>query len=270
MTVPKDKTYPVDLTKAEWKKKKKVGSVGGEPPSVYVLAQNKINTGLGEALDQAQKAWAAIPFAKLSRRSAVVEHDDGWLAAAKAARAAAAKELEPAGHVTVAIAKLKAAKAKADSAGKAKLLSKQANNAAKAIALKLQTKITDLESINLSDLDQAVQEFEDEIPRKRNTYKGGYSAVVQKLAALNLDLTKAGWDKANLVGEVAEALTFCKQVSGIGVPEFRAARPVWESMSTLTHNADTAIKGQDAAADKKVIVKYLTDFRAKLRTVPSQ
>jgi len=78
VTVPKDKTYPADLTKAEWKKKKKVGSVGGEPSSIYVLAQNKINTGLGEALDQAQKAWAAIPFKKLSRRSADMEHDDGW------------------------------------------------------------------------------------------------------------------------------------------------------------------------------------------------
>jgi len=172
--------------------------------------------------------------------------------------------------VTVAIAKLKAAKTKADSAGKAKLLSKQANDAAKAIGTKLQSKITDLESINLTDLDQAVQEFEDEIPRKRNTYKGGYSAVLQKLAALNLDLTKKGWDSANLKSEVAEALTFCKQVAGIGVPEFRAARPVWESMSTLTEKADGALKGKDAAADKKVIVQYLTDMRAKIRTVPSQ
>jgi hypothetical protein len=41
-------------------------------------------------------------------------------------------------------------------------------------------------------------------------------------------------------------------------------------MSTLTEKADVAIKGKDAAADKKVIVKYLTDMRAKLKTVPSQ
>lgn len=70
--------------------------------------------------------------------------------------------------------------------------------------------------------------------------------------------------------EVAESLNFCKQVAGLGVAEFRAARLVWESMSTLTHNADVAIKGTDDPADKKVIVKYLTDFRAKLKTVPSQ
>jgi len=270
MTVPKDKTYPTILTKADWKAKKKVGSVGGEPPSIYALAQMKINTGLGEALDQAQSAWKTIEFTKLSRRSAVVEHDDGWLTAAKTARSEAAKQLAADGAVTKAIAKLKAAKTKADAAGKAKLLSKQANTAAKAIAVALQTKITDLESITLTDLDQAVTDFENEIPLKRNTYAGGYNKVVSRLSGLKADPTKHGWDKADLKGEVAEAQTFSKQVAGIGVAEFRAARTTWEAMTTLTHNADEAVMGQDAAADKQVILKYLKDMNEKLKTVPSK
>jgi NADH:ubiquinone oxidoreductase subunit E len=82
--------------------------------------------------------------------------------------------------------------------------------------------------------------------------------------------TKKGWDKADLKGNIAEALTFTQQVSGLGVAEFRAARPVWESMSTLTHTADEAMKRAKPDADKKAIVTYLKAVREKMKTVPSK
>src|SRR5262245_12005662 len=106
MTVPKDKTYPADLTNAQWQKQK----------SFLDKTKSKTKTGLGDALKEAQKAWGEIPFKKLSRRSADMQHDDGWLAGAKAARATAQKELDPGGSVPEAVAKLKAAKDKADAA----------------------------------------------------------------------------------------------------------------------------------------------------------
>ena len=221
MTVPKNKTYPNELTKAYWKGKKKVGSVGGEPPSVYALAQSKISTGLGEALDKAQAAWNKIKWSTLNAKLAVDpnQKDDDGLTAIKKAKVKAAAYLT-ATEFTDAKTKLTAAKTKATAAGKHKLLSKQANTAAKDIATGLQTQLDLLTAVDLTDFDTSISDWKRYMDAFDDRYKQALLKVDQGLAVFSAKANKANWDKSNLLSRASEVYAVVKQAKSAKVVRY--------------------------------------------------
>jgi hypothetical protein len=253
------------LTKAYWKGKKKVGSVGGEPPSVYALAQSKISTGLGEALDKAETAWNKINWKLLNVTQAVTLYPEGGLVAARKAKARAEEYLDE-DDLKNAVAKLKSAKTKADAAGKHKLLSKQANTAAKAIATKLTAQVSLLDSIDLTDFDQAINDWERYLKSFNDRYEEAFGKVVAGLKVFAAKPNKDNWDKSNLLSRASEASTIVKQAISAKQEAYRPYGTNWTaitSLSTKMHNDYEAglVKKEDVAT-------YLEDMKEQLQDVP--
>ncbi len=267
MTVPKVTTYPKELTKAEWKSKKKVGTVGGEPPSVYALAQAKINTGLGEALDKAQVAWNAIDWNQLNAKTFNPrEQPDGPRVGIKAALVKAVQQKN--GPVKNAADKLKAAKLKADAAGKHKLLSKQANTAATAIATKLQSQVAVLESITLDDFDAEIATWEDFWRGTRAAYREGFQKVSDKVANFSGERTAAGWNKANILDAVGTVVNdVLKNVARQKMTDLMAYGSSWGRIITLTNKMNEDFRGTAQVSDQ-AITAYINAVNEELRKVP--
>lgn len=266
MTVPKNKVYPNELTKTYWKGKKKVGSAGGEPPSIYALAQMKINTGLGEALDKAQTAWNKIDWKLLDAGKAVLMYPEGGLGAASKAKAKA-EEYHTGEDFKNAVAKLKAAKTKADVAGKHKLLSKQANTAAKDIATKLESQVTFLESITLADFDQAINDWQRYLQSFDNRYEESFTKAADGLKVFAAKHTKAGWDKSNLLSRTSEVSAVVKQAIGAKKDAYKPYATTWMTITTITQKIHQDFEhGQVSDAE---MTAYLQQMNQHLRLVPA-
>src|SRR5262249_46476581 len=195
------------------------------------------------------------------------EHDGpDYLVLEKANRAAAQSYLDE-GHVANAVAKLTAAKTKADAAGKAKLLSGAANTAAKNISTKLQELLTRLSTVSLADFDKAVADLEKAGNGQAGVYRKSFTDYSNALTAVESDPTKKSWDKANMMGKAQEVRTNVKQAIKFGRPEFKTYAPHWEEIVTLTDKADQAV-GVKPARAKALITTFVHDAREKLRPVP--
>jgi hypothetical protein len=265
MAIPKDTTYPTILTQADWRKKKSGKGGGGEPPGIVPMIQSKIDTGLGAALAEAETAWKAIEWKRLTLK--FYEHDGpgDYLTLEKANREAAQQYLDQ-GHVEAAATKLKAAKTTADAAAKAKLLSGAANIAAKNISTKLQEMLTRLQSVSLADFDKAITKLEEAGQGQSGVYRKAFTDYSNALAAVEKDQTKKGWDKGNLLSKAQEARTNVKQATKFGRLEFKPYITHWEGIVTLTDKANQVV-GAKPASDKGIITKFLREARAKLKVV---
>ena len=265
MTVPKVRTYPNELKKAHWKSKKKVGSVGGEPPSIYALAQSKINTGLGEALDKAETAWGQINWKMLNSGQAVTLYPEGGLEAAQKAKAAAEDYLDG-DDFKDAVKKLKAAKTKADSAGKHKLLSKQANTAAKAIATKLKAQVKLLEDITLDDFDQGINDWQRYMTSFDDRYAEALAKVIAGLKVYAAKRTQANWDKSNLLSRASEVSAVVRQAIAAKQKKYAPYGETWTTITNLTTKMHNDYEdGQVIDTDAKA---YLQDMQEHLKDVP--
>jgi hypothetical protein len=139
MTAPSARTYPVACTNKAWQKRK----------SFKDKLMSKTKTGLGEELKKAEKAWKAIKFAHLDARRLKAK----TLATAQKnllkARVAEA-------HVLAAKATLTVAKDKAIATARNEALSDKARTAAGNIANGLDSALSRLDTVNLTDFDKEI------------------------------------------------------------------------------------------------------------------
>jgi len=268
MSIPKDITYPTILTQADWRLKKSAkGKVGGEPRGIVPIAQSKIDTGLGAALAEAETAWKAIEWKRLSMKG--YKHDgEDYIALEKANRTSAAAYMGE-GHLMTAITKLKSAKTTADAAGKAKLLSAAANNAAKAISVKLQEMLDRFDAVSLDDFDKQIAQLVEASKGQAAIYRKSFTDYSNALTALDSNKTKAGWDKSNILTKAQECRTNLKQALPLGHSDWKPYLVIWESIVSLTDKANQAV-GKKPANDKTLITTFIKDARAKLKTVQPQ
>jgi hypothetical protein len=269
MTVPKVKNYkvfPTTLTKTYWKGQKKVGTVGGEPPSVYALAQAKINTGLGVALDNAEAAWKKIKWNTLNATLAVDPEAPDGLAAIQQAKVKAHAYITGT-EFADAIAKLATAKTKATAAGKHKLLSKKANDAAKAIATGLQTQANMLASIDLSDFDSSISDWKRYLAAFDDRYEDALAKVDQSLQAYSATPNKATWDRANMLSRCSEVGTVVKQAKKAQMARYVPYDGVWTNINSTTQQIHQAYEGQGVSAANAA--KYVRQMNQYLLQVPA-
>jgi hypothetical protein len=139
MTAPSARTYPAQLTHKAWRKHK----------SFKDKLMFKTKTGLSEELKNAEKAWKQIKFAHLDAKK---QKPKTLAAAQKNLLKARVAEV----NVLAAKTALMVARDKAIVTGRNEALSDKARAAAGKIAKGLDTAITRLNTVNLSDFDKQI------------------------------------------------------------------------------------------------------------------
>jgi len=243
MAITFSTAYPANLTNAHWQKSK-----------------NKLDkvskSGLGPLLNKAQADWGKIKWDVLQEKKRKPDPAD-FLGSLKADHLLAKQEL--AGPVKTAYDSLKAASVKAHKVSKTLTLSKGAATTAAAMSGDLHQQALLLKGIKLTDFEQAITEMEAAAKAQDGIYKKGVADVEKGLGVLRSDPSFTGWEKAGMLNKTSYVRSQVYSAIQVGRKDFQPRKQPWLTITNMTQAAEKVVKGADASADTKAIVKYVKE-----------